>query len=130
MISQEKIQNQIDQIASLLSNTIAAKRLQKNTIAEACSISVNTLNNALKSKNVNVSTLLSIADALGMNFIDMGHELEQNYNIEVASVPLESRSAPEIDTVGVRAEAEDTSLEQTSLRMGEPVETVQEAVTS
>lgn len=131
----KRVTDQVSFLGRLIDIKLVARGIQKKALANACGISVNTLNNAIKGENTNVRTLLAIFDKLGMNIASIGAELDAQFSLEVPD-PEESRvlwnrtKEVNTDTVKEKTEAEGSSVDQTAWRMGDSSETVGRIVQS
>lgn len=133
-MSENIVKDQCEAIGNIIENTIKAKQLQKNKVAQACGISVNTLNNAIAGKNPNLSTVLGILSAIGLNLETISYQLgTSKYNIPGYGLIAPEDDAvesnhPEINVEGVAGEVAETSVEQTALRMGTDPSVVQSII--
>jgi NACalpha-BTF3-like transcription factor len=125
----DSVEKQIELIGKLISNKLAAKRLQKSKVAENCEISVNTLNNAIRGNNINMRTFLLIFESMGMTILDVADELRKHYSVPSPSNKLET-DEPEFDTDAIKSEVEETNVDQVSWRAGVSPEEVREATKS
>ncbi len=131
----KRVTDQVAFLGRLIDIKLVARGIQKKALANACGISVNTLNNAIKGENTNVRTLLAIFDKLGMNIAGVGAELDAQFSLEVPD-PEESRvlwnRTKEVNTDSVRenTETEGSSVDQTAWRMGDTSDTVGRIVQS
>lgn len=130
-----RVTDQVSFLGRLIDIKLVARGIQKKALANACGISVNTLNNAIRGENTNVRTLLAIFDKLGLNIAGIGAELDAQFSLEVPD-PEESRvlwnRTKEVNTVAVAesTKTDGSSTDQTAWRMGDTPETVERIVQS
>lgn len=121
----EHIQAQITIIAKAIAKALSLSDKNKKVIAAEQKLSVNTINNCVNGKNVNMKSILAIADSLGMNIKELIEFAEK----EIEAIPASDDTPRAVDTEAVR-EAVDggVSPEQLAMRMGEEdTERVEEA---
>jgi plasmid maintenance system antidote protein VapI len=123
----EVIENQIKEMGNLADTLIAASGASKRAIADEVGVSVNTINNFISGKNVNLNTALSLFAIFGLNIKDLAEQLEAHFGL-----PELNRSdifvEPEMDIEAVKEGAENTSVGQTAWRMGQQVEDLTEVL--
>ena len=117
------IQDQIAILGNGARAIIKARDLKKKQIAAKTQLSVNTINNFIQGKNINLGSLLKIAWVMGMNLPDFIVEAE-NIVKPFPESPLdpnvEEKSEPAVDTTAVQEELETSGIgaNQLAFRMG------------
>lgn len=132
MSMNESIEQQIGIISSVLRTKLALSDIKKKDVAYQTDLSVNTINNCLRGKNVNISSVLKIAYSLGMNFTDIADTMSSDKTkvIPVSDHKIRSVSVEKVSEVKDETGA---SVEQLSWRMGindEETSSLQEALSS
>lgn len=113
----DAVQQQIDIISNRLRTKLELSDIKKKDIAYQTDLSINTINNCLKGKNVNISSILKIAYSLGMNFVDLANLTSSEKTNAVPAVETKVRSVS-IDKVAEVKEETGAPVEQLSWRMG------------
>ena len=132
MSMHESIEQKISIISNVLRTKLALSDIKKKDVAYQTDLSVNTINNCLRGKNVNISSVLKIAYSLGMNFTDIADAMSSDKTnvIPVSENKIRSVSVEKVSEVKDETGA---SVEQLSWRMGmndEETSSLQEALST
>lgn len=113
----EAVVEQINIISNVLRTKLALSDIKKKDVSSQTQLSVNTINNCLSGKNVNISSVLKIAYALGMNFTDLSDAMTSDKTNIVPIAESKVRSIS-IEKVAEVQEETGASVKQLSWRMG------------
>ena len=118
MTIDQAVSEQISIISKVLRTKLALSEIKKKDIAIQTDLSVNTINNCLSGKNVNISSVLRIAYSLGMNFINLADAVRSQDKTN--AVPVSENKVRSVSIEKVAEVQEDTgaSVEQLGWRMG------------
>ena len=132
MSMNEAIEQQISIISNVIRTKLALSDIKKKDVAYQTGLSVNTINNCLGGKNVNISSVLKIAYSLGMNFTDIADAMSSD-KTNVVPVSENKVRSVSIEKVSEVKDETGASVEKLSWRMGisdEETGTLQEALSS
>lgn len=113
------VDSQIKFIGSIVDSRIKSRKINKADLAKHAGVSVNTVTSLIKGNNVNTSTAFSILNSLGYNLESLVEELHatNSYSIEDPQ-PMQMDEAQDYDVDALNEESQETSPEQTSMRLG------------
>ncbi len=116
-MNKDYINGQIIAIGDLVNNIILTRGLKKKTVAEDAGISVNTLNNLIGGLNVNMRTVLSVFDTVGISLPDAVQQLSDR-GFEFQTQDTDEAPAA-LDAEVLKEELQEgTSAEQLGWRLG------------
>jgi lambda repressor-like predicted transcriptional regulator len=132
MSMNEAVEQTISIISNVIRTKLALSDIKKKDVAYQTGLSVNTINNCLSGKNVNISSVLKIAYSLGMNFTDIADAMSSD---KTNIVPVSENKVRSVSIEKVSEVKDETgaSIEQLSWRMGisdEETDTLQNALSS
>ena len=111
---ENSVQLQINILATTIKQKLALSEIKKKTVADETGLSVNTINNCLRGRNVNIISLLNIAYVLGKNFSDLAAETS------ALDMPMAQSSMRSVSIQKVHKTMEETgsAKEQMEWRLG------------
>lgn len=118
-----------ENISKAIAKLIAEGNVKKTDIADKTGLSINTVNNLIAGKNPTLSSIILIADCLGMNIKQL-IQYTEDYVAKFPSSEYASVSSSTLSPTTLRDKSATQSPSQLAMRTGTTTEKVNELVKS